>query len=144
MLIPVVLCICVTPYYCFIVASGHSCIRKDGRQGLIFDEKKIIMPVDHHIGHKVGPIVLILVKIIANLKYKYMPYERSAEIGNSIWPPRDFFRLIFTVNMTHLPLHHHGDYRISPIVCILLCITTCHMDEVWLKSEIQNGHQEAV
>ncbi len=25
----------------------------------------------------------------------------------------------FTVKMTHLPLHHHGNYRISPIVFIL-------------------------
>ena len=27
--------------------------------------------------------------------------------------------LLFTVKMTHLPIHHHGDYRISPIVFTL-------------------------
>jgi hypothetical protein len=25
----------------------------------------------------------------------------------------------FTVKMTHLPIHHHGDCRMSPIVSIL-------------------------
>jgi hypothetical protein len=39
-----------------------------------------ILPVDHHGGHKVGPIVFILSKNIA--KFKDMPYgRRSAEIG---------------------------------------------------------------
>ncbi len=55
----------------------------------IYDEKMTIMPVDHHGGHKVDPIVFILGKNIA--KYKDMPYERrSAEIGNSKWLPRVF------------------------------------------------------
>ena len=63
-------------------------------KGLIFDEKIIILPVDHHSGHKVGPIVFILGQNIA--KCKDMPYgRRSAEIGNKKWPPRVFFRLIF-------------------------------------------------
>jgi hypothetical protein len=66
---------------------------QDGRQGLIFDEKMTILPVDHHVGHKIGPIVLILGMNIA--KYKDMPYEKVlAEIGNSKWPPRGFFWLI--------------------------------------------------
>jgi hypothetical protein len=30
-----------------------------------------------------------------------------------------FFRLIFTVKMTHLPIHHHGNCIMSPIVSIL-------------------------
>jgi hypothetical protein len=30
-----------------------------------------------------------------------------------------FFRLIFTVKRTHLPIHHHGDCRMGPIVSIL-------------------------
>ncbi len=30
-----------------------------------------------------------------------------------------FFGKFFTVEMTHLPLHHHSDYIISPIVFIL-------------------------
>jgi hypothetical protein len=29
---------------------------QDGRQGIIFDEKMTILPVDHHCVHKVGPI----------------------------------------------------------------------------------------
>jgi hypothetical protein len=29
---------------------------QDGGQGLIFDEKMTILPVDHHGGHKVGTI----------------------------------------------------------------------------------------
>ena len=50
---------------------------QDGRQGLIFDEKMTILPVDHH-----GPIVFILGMNIA--KYQDMPHEkRLAEIGNS-------------------------------------------------------------
>ena len=54
---------------------------QDGHQGLIFDDKMTILPVDHHNGHKVGPIDFILGKNIA--KCKDMPYERrSAEIGN--------------------------------------------------------------
>ena len=63
-------------------------------KGLIFDEKITILPVDHHGGHKVGPIVFILGENIA--KCKDMPYgRRSAEIGNSKWPSKSFFRLIF-------------------------------------------------
>jgi hypothetical protein len=59
-----------------------------------FDEKMTILPVDHHSDHKVGPIVFILGKNIA--KCKDMPYKRrSAEIGNSKWPTKDFFGLIF-------------------------------------------------
>jgi hypothetical protein len=66
----------------------------DGCQGLIFDEKMTILPVDHHGGHKVGPIVFILGENIA--KCKDMSYGRSsAEIVNSKWPPRGFIRLIF-------------------------------------------------
>jgi hypothetical protein len=30
-----------------------------------------------------------------------------------------FFSSFFTVKMTHLPIHHHIDYRTSPIVFIL-------------------------
>ncbi len=41
----------------------------DGRQGLIFDEKMTILPVDHHGDHKVG--IFILGENIA--KYKEMP-----------------------------------------------------------------------
>ncbi len=64
---------------------------QDGRQGLIFDEKIAILPVDHHNGHKVGPIVFILCKNIA--KCKDMLYgRRLAEIGISKWPPRALFR----------------------------------------------------
>jgi hypothetical protein len=49
-----------------------------------------ILPVDHHGGHRVGPIVFILGEHIA--KCNDMPYgRRSAEIGNSKWPPRGFF-----------------------------------------------------
>jgi hypothetical protein len=66
---------------------------QDGRQGLIFDEKIIILPVDH----KVGPTVFILGKNIA--KCKDMPYgRRSVEIRNSKWHSRGFFRLIFHCN----------------------------------------------
>ena len=55
-------------------------IIQDGRQGLIFDEKITIFPVDHHVGHKIGPIVFILEMNIA--RYEDMPYEkRLAEIG---------------------------------------------------------------
>jgi hypothetical protein len=43
-----------------------------------------ILPVDHHSGHKVGPIVFILGKNIAKCK----------DIGNSKWPPRGFFQHI--------------------------------------------------
>jgi hypothetical protein len=54
---------------------------QDGHQGLIFDEKMTILPVDPHGGYKVGPIVFILGENIANCKD--MPYGRkSAEIGN--------------------------------------------------------------
>ncbi len=35
---------------------------QDGCQGLIFDEKITILPVDHHSGHKVGSILFILGK----------------------------------------------------------------------------------
>ena len=48
---------------------------QDGRQGLIFDEKMTILPVDHHVGHKTGPIVFILGMNIA--KYKDIPYEKK-------------------------------------------------------------------
>ncbi len=55
---------------------------QDGRQGLIFDEKMTVLPVDHHTDHKVGPIVFILGKNIA--EYKDISHRRrSAEIGNS-------------------------------------------------------------
>ncbi len=37
---------------------------QDGHQGLIFDEKNTILPVDYHSDQKVGPI-LILGKNIA-------------------------------------------------------------------------------
>ncbi len=50
------------------------------------------------------------------------------------------FCSIFNVKMTHLPIHHHGDYIASPIVFIL----SDDIDDVWLISEIQNGHQYAV
>jgi hypothetical protein len=40
---------------------------QDGRQGLIFDKKMTILPVDHHGDHKVGPIVFILGDNIAIL-----------------------------------------------------------------------------
>jgi hypothetical protein len=47
-----------------------------------------------------------------------------------------------------LLIHHRGDCRMSPWfpywVNMLLCMTTCHINEVWLKLEIQNGRQEAV
>jgi hypothetical protein len=56
-------------------------------------KKMIILPVDNHVDHKVGPIVFILGENIA--KCKDMPYGGSAEIGNSKWPPRGFFWLIF-------------------------------------------------
>jgi hypothetical protein len=72
-------------------------------QGLIFDEKITILPVDHHSGHKVGLIVFILGKNIAKRKditivtteqvlffilsehvamYDYMPYGLKLEIQN--------------------------------------------------------------
>jgi hypothetical protein len=89
---------------------------QDGRQGLIFDEKMTILHVDHHGGHKVGPIVFILGENIA--KYKDMTHGRSDEIGNSKWPPSGFFGSFFTVKMTHLTIHHHGDCRMCPIVYI--------------------------
>ena len=78
-----------------------------------------ILPVDHHDGHKIGPIVFILGLNIA--KYKDMPYEkRSTEIGNSKWPPRGFLGSFLTVKMTHLPLDHHSVYRISLIFVFIL------------------------
>ena len=80
---------------------------QDGRQGLIFDEKMTILPVDHHVGHKIGPIVFILGMNIA--KYKDIPYEKRLA----------FFGSFLTVKMTHLPLDHHSVYKISPIVFIL-------------------------
>jgi hypothetical protein len=53
-----------------------------------------ILPVDHHGGHKVGPIVFILGMNIA--KCKDMPYgRRLVEIRSSRWLPRGFFQLIF-------------------------------------------------
>ena len=69
-----------------------------------------ILPVSHHSDNEVGPIVFILDKNIAN--YKDMPWGRSAEIKKFKMAPRGILRLIFTVQMTHLPFHHHGDYRI--------------------------------
>ena len=54
---------------------------QDGHQELIFDEKITFLHVDHHGGHKVGPIVFILGLNIA-------------EIRNKKWPPRGFFQLI--------------------------------------------------
>jgi hypothetical protein len=54
---------------------------QDGRAGAHFRWKITILPVDHHGGHKVGPIVFILDENIA--KCKDMPYEWSlAEIWN--------------------------------------------------------------
>ena len=54
-----------------------------------FLTKNDLLPVDHHSGHKVGPIVFMLGKNIA--KCKDMPYgRRSAEIGNSKWASRGF------------------------------------------------------
>ena len=57
-----------------------------------------------------------------------------------------FFGTFLTVKMTHLSLDHNSVSRISPIVFILSeHIANCdNMYEVWLNSEIQNGHQEAV
>jgi hypothetical protein len=58
-----------------------------------------ILPVDHHSGHKVRLIVLILGKNIA--MYEDMPHgRRSAEIGNSKWSRRGFFGSLFTKNDT--------------------------------------------
>jgi hypothetical protein len=56
------------------------------------------------------------------------------------------FGSFFSVKMTHLSIHHHSDYRTSPIVFILSDHVAMYdnMDEVWLKLEIQNGRQEAV
>ncbi len=39
-----------------------------------------------------------------------------------------FFSSFFTVKMTHLPIHHHSDYRRSPIVFklsepVAICMT---------------------
>jgi hypothetical protein len=48
---------------------------QDGRQGLFFHEKMTILSVDHHGGHKVGPIVFILGKNIA--KCKNMQYGKK-------------------------------------------------------------------
>ena len=85
-------------------------------QGLIFNEKVTILPIDHNGGHKIGPIVFILDTNI--VKCKDMPYEkRLAEIGNSKWLPRGFFLLIS--HCTNDTLDHHSIYRISPIVFIL-------------------------
>jgi hypothetical protein len=80
--------------------------------GLIFDEKITLLPVDHHSGHKVGPIVFILGKNIA--KCKDMPYgRRSAEI-EKIKNGRQgaFFGSFFTVKMTHLRIYHQSDYNV--------------------------------
>ena len=67
---------------------------KMAARGSFLMKKITILPVDHHSGHNVGPIVFILGKNIA--KCKDMPNERrSAEIGNSKWLPRGFFWLIF-------------------------------------------------
>jgi hypothetical protein len=83
-----------------------------------FSPKKMTnVPVDHGV-HKVGSIVVILGKNIA--KCNNMPYgRRSVKIRNSKWPPRLFSGSCFTIKMTHLPLRHHGDNIISPIVFIL-------------------------
>jgi hypothetical protein len=86
---------------------------QDGRQGLIFDEKMTILPVDQH-GHKVGPIVFILGENIAMYREEN---RRKSEIQNGCCDT--FFRLFFNVKMTHLPLlQYHGDCRMSPIVSI--------------------------
>jgi hypothetical protein len=66
-----------------------------------------------------------------------------------MWQPpnaKRLFLLLFNVKITHFPLHHHDDYRISPIVFILSDHVAMYdkMNEVWLKLEIQNGRQEAV
>ena len=42
-----------------------------------------------------------------------------AEIGNSKWPPTGIFSAHFSSEkMTYLPLDHHDDDRMSPIVFI--------------------------
>ncbi len=59
----------------------------------IFYEKMTFLPFDHHGGHNVGPIIFILGKNA--VKYKDMPLGKgSAEIRNSKWSPRGFFRVI--------------------------------------------------
>ena len=47
---------------------------KMAARGSFFDEKITILPVDHHGGHKVGPIAFILGGNIA--KYKDMPGKK--------------------------------------------------------------------
>ena len=115
---------------------------QDGRQGLIFDEKMTILPVDHHVGHKIGPIVFILGMNIT--KFKNMPYEKRlpvAVIGNSKWPPRGFFGSFLTLKMTRLPLDHHSVYRISPVVFILSehVAKFDNMPYVWSLTKVGNS-----
>ena len=82
------------------------------------NEKMTISPVDHHGGHKIGPIVFLLGRNIA--KYKDMPYEkRWLKSGIQNGRQEAFFGCFLTVKKTHLPLDHHSVYRISPIVFIV-------------------------
>ena len=77
-----------------------------------------ILPVDYHNGHKVGPIVFILGRIFPSIRTCHREEDRlKSEIQNG--HQEAFIRLIFTAKITHLPLHHHGDYRKSLIVFIL-------------------------
>jgi hypothetical protein len=71
-----------------------------GCQGLIFDEKITILPVDHPARiYKVGPIVFILGKNIA--KCKDMPYgRRSAEIQNGCQGA--FITFVFALDSTNM------------------------------------------
>jgi hypothetical protein len=65
---------------------------------LVFDEKITILPVDHHNGHKVGPIIFILGPTIA--KYK--------DIGKKIYglviipPPRPWTFIILALQVANV------------------------------------------
>jgi hypothetical protein len=84
----------------------------------IQDEKMTILPVDHHSGHKVGPIVFKLVRILLSVRTCHMEEVRlKSEIQNG--RQRTFFGSFFTVKMTRLPIHRHDSCRMSPIVFIL-------------------------
>jgi hypothetical protein len=48
--------------------------------------------------------------------------------------------------MTILPVDHHVDHKVGPLVFILvenIAVRTCHMEENRLKLKIQNGRQGA-
>jgi hypothetical protein len=121
LLYPPYQCTCIRGYYGLVVVLLSSCPRSTNCKcwWILFyiwynlvNENMTIMPVYHHTGHKISPIVLIMVIMLLSMRTSHMDeFRLKLEIQNG--HQEVVFGSFFSVKMTHLP---HSDYRISPII----------------------------